>query len=162
MEIRLFPNSRGPGGGRPPRREPQRPLLPQHARHCPVLEAGSAAGFMVYAPLQPQESYYVEYEGDGRYKFVYCLQSPGGTPTPVFSVSIAMSLGGVGMTREDVAFMGVPILSREGALDVMRVFVVPEDMGTPAGGIALRRATNFQTPSGWDTIYTPIFNMIER
>jgi hypothetical protein len=42
------------------------------------------------------------------------------------------------------------------------VFIVPEDMGTPAGGIALRGATNFQTPSGWDTIYTPIFNMIER
>jgi hypothetical protein len=73
-----------------------------------------------------------------------------------------MSLGGVGMTKEDVAFMGVPILSREGALDVIRVFVVPEDMGTPAGGIALRGATNFQTPPGWDTMYTPIFNMIER
>ena len=27
-----------------PRREGSRPLLPQHARHCPVLEAGSALG----------------------------------------------------------------------------------------------------------------------
>ena len=35
-------------------------------------------------------------------------------------------------------------------------------MGTPPGAIALRGATNFQTPSGWDTVYTPIFNMIER
>ena len=45
---------------------------------------------------------------------------------------------------------------------VARVFLVPEDMGTPPGAIALRGATNFQTPAGWDTVYTPIFNMIER
>src|SRR6185503_10607351 len=162
MEVRLFPNARRPGVGAAPRREPQRPLLPQHARHCPVLEAGSASGLMVFAPLEPTESYYVEYEGDGRYKFIYCLQSEAGAPTPVFSVTIALSLGAVGMMKQEVEFTGVPILSREGALDVMRVFLVPEDMGTPAGGIALRGATNFQTPSGWDTMYTPIFNMIER
>ena len=162
MEVRLFPNSRRPGVGLTPRREAQRPLLPQHARHCPVLEAGSASGFMVYAPLEPTESYYVEYEGDGRYRFLYCLQSEGRDPAPVFSVTIALSLGAVGMMKQEVEFTGVPILSREGALEVMRVFLVPEDMGTPAGGIALRGATNFQTPPGWDTMYTPIFNMIER
>jgi hypothetical protein len=64
--------------------------------------------------------------------------------------------------KEDVTFVGNPLLSREAALAVMRVFLVPEDMGTPPGAIALRGATNFQTPSGWDTVYTPIFNMIER
>jgi hypothetical protein len=66
------------------------------------------------------------------------------------------------MVKEEVTFVGAPMLSREAALAVMRVFLVPEDMGTPPGGIALRGATNFQTPSGWDTVYTPIFNMIER
>ena len=151
-----------PGVGMKPRREAQRPLLPQHARHCPVLEAGSALGFMVYAPLEPRESYYVEYEPPGRYKFVYYLQGQGGKSSPVFVVTFAMSLGSVGMIKEDVSFMGVPILSREDALRVARVFVVPEDMGTPAGALALRAATNFQTPQGWDTVYTPIFNMIER
>jgi hypothetical protein len=44
----------------------------------------------------------------------------------------------------------------------MRAFLVPEDMGTPTGAVALRAATNFQTPPGWDTVYTPILNMIER
>jgi len=53
-------------------------------------------------------------------------------------------------------------VTREAALAVMRVFLVPEDMGTPAGALALRAATNFKTPAGWDTVYTPIFNMIER
>ena len=30
------------------------------------------------------------------------------------------------------------------------------------GAISLRGATNFQTPPGWDSVYTPIFNMIDR
>src|SRR5437016_14667132 len=63
MEVRLFPNSARPGVGLKPRREAQRPLLPQHARHCPVLEAGSAMGFLVFPPLETYESYYVGYEG---------------------------------------------------------------------------------------------------
>jgi hypothetical protein len=44
----------------------------------------------------------------------------------------------------------------------MRAFIVPEDLATPPGAIALRGATNFRTPQGWDTVYTPIFNMIDR
>src|SRR5438034_10632506 len=56
----------------------------------------------------------------------------------------------------------LPIVSREAALAVACVFLVPEDIGTPPGAIALRGATNFQTPPGWDTVYTPVFNMIER
>ena len=71
-------------------------------------------------------------------------------------------MGGIGMMKEEVTFVGAPMLSREAALAVMRAFLVPEDMGTPAGAVALRGATNFQTPSGWDTVYSPILNMIER
>ncbi len=161
MEVRVFPNSRRPGVGLKPKREGTRPLLPQHARHCPVLEAGSAAGFMVYAPLEPRESIYVEYEGEGVYKFVYYLESQG-KPTPLFSVTMSMPIGSIGMMKEEVQFAGVPMLSRDAALAVARVFLVPEDMATPPGAIALRGASNFQTPAGWDTLYTPIFNMIER
>jgi hypothetical protein len=162
MDVRLIPNSRRPGVGLKPKREGTRPLLPQHARHCPVLEAGSAMGFMVYAPLEPKESLYLEYEGDGRYKFVYYLQTQDGHRAPIFQVTMSLPVGGVGMIKEEVTFVGAPMLSREAALAVTRVFLVPEDMGTPPGAIALRGATNFQTPDGWDTVYTPIFNMIER
>jgi hypothetical protein len=162
MEVRLSPNSRRPGIGLKPRREGTRPLLPQHARHCPVLEAGSALGFMVYPPLEPRESLYIEYEGDGRYKFVYYLQTQDGQRTPLFQVTMSLSVGGIGMVKEEVTFVGAPMLSREAALAVARAFLVPEDMGTPPGAIALRGATNFQTAPGWDTVYTPIFNMIER
>src|SRR5436190_3594698 len=162
MDVRLIPNSRRPTAGLKPKLEGTRQLLPQHARHCPVLEAGSAMGFMVYAPLEPKESLYLEYEGEGRYKFVYYLKTQNGKPTPLFQITMSLSMGGVGMVKEDVTFVGPPLLSREAALAVMRVFLVPEDMGTPPGAIAMRGATNFQTPKGWDTIYTPIFNNIER
>jgi hypothetical protein len=162
MEVRFFPNSRRPGVGLTPRREASRPMLPQHARHCPVLEAGSALGFMVYPPLEPKESLFVEYEGDGRYKFAYYLHTQDAKRTPIFQVTMSLSVGSVGMVKEEVSFFGVPMLSREAALAVTRAFLVPEDMGTPPGAIALRGATNFQTPSGWDTVYTPIFNMVER
>jgi hypothetical protein len=162
MEVRFYSNTRRPGVGLAPRREASRPLLPQHARHCPVLEAGSALGFMVYASLEPKESLYVEYEGDGRYKFVYYLMTQDGKRAPIFQVTMSLSVGGIGMMKEEVTFVGAPMLSREAALAVMRAFLVPEDMGTPAGAVALRGATNFLTPSGWDTVYTPILNMIER
>ena len=137
-------------------------MLPQHSRHCPVLEAGSGLGFMVYAPLEPKESVYIEYEGEGVYKFIYYLQTQDSRRTPLFQVTMSQSVGGIGMLKEDVAFVGPPMLSRDTALAVARAFVVPEDMHTPPGAVALRGATNFQTPSGWDTVYTPIFNMIDR
>jgi hypothetical protein len=146
-----------------PRREGSRPLLPQHARHCPVLEAGSALGFMVYPPLEPNESFYIEYLGDGRYDFVYFLNAPGGKWEKIFTVTVQLPVGSIGMIREEVKFMiSKPPISREAAAQMARAFVVPEDLGTPPGAVSLRGATNFQTPTGWDTVYTPIFNMIER
>ena len=162
MEVRLFPNSSRPGVGIRPRRESQRPLLPQHARHCPVLEAGSALGFLVYPPLEQHETYYVDYQGEGRYRFVYYV-STAGVPTAIFGVLFLQPLGSHGMFKEEVTFLTeLPTLTRENALLMARVFLVPEDLGTPAGALSLRGAWNFRTPPGWDAVYTPIFNAIER
>lgn len=162
MEVRLFPNSSRPGVGWRPRREGQRPLLPQHARHCPVLEAGSALGYLVYPPLLESESYHIEYQGEGRYQFIYYL-SNAGKWEPIFSVTLVLPVGSIGMVKDEVVIVNKKMsMTRETALALARSFVVPEDLGTPPGGISLRGATNFQTPPGWDTVYTPIFNMIER
>lgn len=163
MEVRLYPNSRRPGVGLKPRREAQRPLLPQHARHCPVLEAGSALGYLVYPPLESNESFHLEFLGDGRYQFTYFLSSPRGKWDPLFSVVVALPLGSMGAIKEEVTFaVPDPPISKEEAMRVARTFIVPEDLGTPPGALSLRGATNFQTPSGWDTVYTSVFNMIER
>src|SRR5213080_3994120 len=103
MEVRLIPNSIRPGTGLKPRRESQRPLLPQHARHCPVLEAGSALGFLVYPALEPTESFHIEYQGEGRYQFLYFVNT-GGKWEPVFTVNIALPIGSIGMMKEEVVF----------------------------------------------------------
>ena len=163
MEVRLFPNSRRPGIGLKPRRDGQRPFLPQHARHCPVLEAGSALGFLVYPPLTPEESYSLEYSGEGRYQFIYYVNPKGTEWLAIFSVTTVMPVGGIGTFREEVAFLTAkPAVTREEALAMARLFMVPQDLGTPAGGLALRGAWNFHTPPGWDSVYTPVFNLIER
>jgi hypothetical protein len=163
MEVRQIPHSRRPGVGLAPRRESQRPLLPQHARMCPVLEAGSDMGFMVYPPLEPTEGYRIDYEGDGQFQFTFFSGSVGGDWSPVFTLRFAMPVGGIGSMREDVE-VHVPNseITHETARQMARVFISPEDCGTPTGGIALRGATNFQTPAGWDTVYSSVFNNIER
>jgi hypothetical protein len=151
-----------PGTGMKPRRESQRPLLPQHARHCPVLEAGSALGFLVYPPLEKIESFYIGYQGDGKYQLTYFLNASQ-SGEAIFSVMLTLPMGSIGILREQITFMNKqhPI-APETAMALTRTFIVPEDLGTPAGGVSLRGATNFQTPAGWDTVYTPVFNMIER
>src|SRR5947209_8515523 len=67
------------------------------------------------------------------------------------------------MIKEDVSILSrKTAMNRNDALRLMRAFIVPEDLATPPGAIALRGATNFRTPQGWDTVYTPIFNNVER
>ena len=163
MEVRLYSNSSRPGVGLKPKREAQRPHLPQHARHCPVLEAGSALGYLVYPALEPFESFHVEYSGEGRYQFTYYIRNLAKQWDPVFVVALTLPVGSNGQIKEEIRFMEKkPPITREQADAIARTFVNPSDTGTPSGGIALRGATNFQTPPGWDTVYAPIFNMIER
>lgn len=137
-------------------------MLPQHSRHCPVLEAGSAAGLLVYPPLKPHEAFNIGYQGEGRYRFIYYV-NPSGKWEAVFAVTFIMPVGGIGASREEVVFL-VPggDESRDNAVLVARMFIATEDLGTPAGAVTLRGAWNFRTPPGWDTIYTPVFNQIER
>ena len=161
MEVRTFSNAGRPGVGQRPRREGQRPLLPQHARHCPVLEAGSALGFLVFPPLEPNEAVHIAFEGEGKYLCTYFLAAPGGKWDKVFTVAFQLPVGGLGAIKESVEFRK-PMLTDENAINMAKAFLVPEDLGTPPGAVSLCGATNFQTPPGWDTIYTPIFNMIER
>jgi hypothetical protein len=163
VHVRTYPNWMRPGVGLAPRREGHRPQLPQHARHCPVLEAGSALGWLVFPALEPNESYLIEFLGEGRYQFSYFVSTTEEKWDPLFAIAITLPIGGVGMIKEDVTFMvQPPPMSRDGALRLARAFFVPEDLGTPPGAVTLRGATNFRTPAGRDTVYTPVFNNIER
>jgi hypothetical protein len=151
VEVRLFPNPRRPGIGLRPRSEAQRPLLPQHARHCPVLEAGSAAGLLVYPPLDDKETYHVMYEGEGRYRVDYSINPTGARWEPIFSAAFQLPVGGVGAIKEDVTMMvrATPE-SRETALLLARMYVADDDLRPPAGAITLRGAWSFLNAPGWD------------
>jgi hypothetical protein len=128
-----------------------------------VLEAGSASGFLVYPPLEAHEGYQVGYHGEGRYTFAYYLNPTGGKWETIFSVTFIMPVGGIGTIREEVEFMaGGAVVSRENAILTARMLLSTDDLGTPAGAVTVRGAWNVRTPPGWDTIYTPVFNMTER
>lgn len=162
IEVRLFPHSTRPGVGLKPREDSARPLLSQHSRHCPVLEAGSGLGLLVYPPLQEHEAFEVEFQGDGRYLFTFFMGSPSTQWQPIFRTTMALPLGGIGKIKDDVELMVDAPISAEAARSMVRMLIVPEDLGTPAGAITLRGAGNFQTPEGWDTVYTAVLNNVER
>ncbi len=163
MDVITWSNSARPGIGPKPRRESQRPLLPQHARHCPVLEAGSGLGYLLYPALEPSESFLVEYQGDGRYKFMFFIAEQSGKWGTLFQVVISMPIGSLGLVKEEATLLVPdPPIDEEGAKRIMRTFIVPEDLHTPPGAVTLRGSTNFKTPPGWDSVYLPVLNMIER
>lgn len=163
MEVIVYPNQARPGVGLRPKSESQRPLLPQHSRHCPVLEAGSALGYLVYPPLEKHEAYFVEYMGEGIFEFKYFLAAPDGKWEPLFAVRYQLPVGSIGKLAVEVAFaVKNPPIDEEGAKRIVRAFLVPEDLGTPPGAVTLRGAYNFRTPPGWDTVYTSVLNHIDR
>jgi hypothetical protein len=128
-----------------------------------VLEAGSGLGYLVYPPLEKTESFLIEYQGEGRYKFLYFMQDPLGNWSTFFQVILSMPVGSVGFGKEEATFMVPdPPIDEEGAKRIMRTFMVPEDIHTPPGGVTIRGATNFHTPRGWDSVYVPVLNVIDK
>ena len=126
-----------------------------------MLESGSALGFMVYPPLEPNEAMHIGYEGEGKYLCAYFLATPGGKWDKVFTVAFQLPVGGLGAITEHVEFRA-SMIGDDNAVNMAKAFLEPANLGTPPGAVSLCGATNFQTPTGWDTVYTPIFNMIER
>ncbi|MDC1529127.1 DUF6065 family protein [Gammaproteobacteria bacterium] len=159
MEVTLFPNSLRPGVGLRPKKEAQRPSLPQHARLCPVLEAGSSLGALVYPALAENEQFHIGYEGEGLYQFGYSVNTTGKQWDQVFFVNYQLSVGTIGMRKEEVQLM-VPETPgfKDSARAIARMFVSVDDLGTPEGAITLRGAYNFQTAPGWDTVYSGVIN----
>lgn len=163
MNVTLFPNPRRPGVGQRPKIEAQRPLLPQHARLCPVLEAGSSLGALVYPSLAENEQIRIGYEGEGVYEFAYAVNPTGKKWEQVFGITYRLAVGGIGLRREEVTLM-IPETPgfKETAMTIARMFIVPDDLGTPTGAVTLRGGFNFQTPPGWDTVYSSVLNQTER
>jgi hypothetical protein len=163
MEVTLFPNTLRPGIGLRPKKEAQRPQLPQHARLCPVLEAGSSLGALVYPPLAENEQFHIGFEGEGLFQFGYSVNATGKKWEQIFFVNYQLSVGAIGMRKEEVQLM-VPETPgfKDTARAIARMFISVDDMGTPTGAVTLRGAYNFQTPPGMDTVYSGVINSTER
>ena len=164
MEVRLFPHSTRPGVGLKPREDSMRPLLPQHSRHCPVLEAGSGLGLLVYPPLEENEAFEAEFQGDGRYLFTFYMGSRG--------VAVAADLpdhlvAAPGRRRQDQRRRGVPGAGCAASRPTRRAAWrgVSSSLKILARQLAPSRCVappTFSTPDGWDTVYTSVLNNIER
>ena len=83
LNVKLVPNQNRPGVGLMPASEGRRTWLPQQSRFCPVLEDGSQMGFLVYPPLEEDETYQVRYDDDGSYRFTFSKPDPIVTEFPV-------------------------------------------------------------------------------
>jgi hypothetical protein len=105
MEVILFPNPLRPGIGLRPKKEAQRPQLPQHARLCPVLEAGSSLGSLVYPPLAENEQFHIGFDGEGLYQFGYSVNATGKKWEQIFFVNYQLSVGAIGLRKEKVQLM---------------------------------------------------------
>lgn len=146
--------------GRRPHSEARRPWLPQHARHCPVLEAGSALGFLVYPPLGENESYQVRYLPGNSYRFSFFVNDATGNPDLVFAVTSTPSAGGGGLMADDLAFRDAHYGVADEEIRALKDALIV-NLDTPPGAVGLRGAVDFRTPQGWDTVYSGVLNQPE-
>ena len=162
MKATMIPNPFRPGVGLRPRSTASRPLLSQHARHCPVLEAGSALGYLIYPALLDTETFEVSRPSPTQYRITLYEGPKGASAQPVFSALYAVVPGATSARAEDIAILrdGVGLDADKVEL-LVEAFVVPSHFGTPAGGVGLRGAVFFRTPEGWDTVYTSVLNHID-
>jgi len=156
LNVKVVPHQLRPGVGLMPASEGRRTWLPQQSRFCPVLEDGNQMGFLVYPPLEDDESYQVRYEDDGSYRFTFSKDRKAVvTLLRKFSAG-----GGGGVTTELVSFDEDAGLDRRAVMPVMETMLT--NMGAPVGGVGLRGAYDFITPAGWDTVFTGLLNDLGR
>lgn len=157
LAITALPNQRRPEAGRPPSCEARRPWLPQHARLCPVLEAGSALGFLVYAPLKDSESYQVRYLPGNTFRFSFFVNDTNGTPDLAFVIVTTPSAGGGGLMADDLVYRDEHYGMTDETIRALKDALIV-NLDTPPGAVGLRGACDFRTPEGWDTVYTAVLN----
>jgi hypothetical protein len=158
-EVLVLPNRYRPGIGLAPARVAQRPWLPQHARHCPVLEAGSALGYLIYPALRVDEALQVMY-AHGKYQVTYCRERQPGQWEDVFQLNFSLAVGGGSYNAELAIKEGGEAPTDADVNDLLTAVILPQHFGQPPGGVGVRGSVDFRTPKGWDTVYTGVANEV--
>lgn len=157
VEVTVLPNRFRPGIGLPPSRVAQRPWLPQHARHCPVLEAGSALGCLVYPPLRLDEALQIVYL-NSKYQVTYCREREPGQWDDVFQLTFSLATGGGSYNAAMAIKEGSDPPTDAEVNEILTAVILPQHFGQPAGGVGLCGSVDFRTPQGWDTVYGAVIN----
>ena len=160
LEVITLPNQRRPRVGRAPASSTQRPWLPQHARHCPVLEAGSALGLLVFPPLRDNEAFQVRYLQDNSYRFSFFLTDATGQAELIFAIGSTPSAGGGGHLADELLYRNQEQPIGDAEMRALRDALVT-NLDTPPGGVGVRGAVDFKTPEGCDTVYTSVTNQTQ-
>jgi hypothetical protein len=160
LEVTVLPNQRRPDAGRPPVSEARRAWLPQHARLCPVLEAGSALGFLVFAPLKERESFQIRHLPDHSFRFSFFVNDQHGNPDLVFAIATTPSAGGGGLMADELLYRDPAYGMDDQTVRRLKDALIT-NLNTPPGGVGVRGASDFRTPAGWDTVYTAVLNAAE-
>jgi hypothetical protein len=159
-EVLVLPNRFRPGIGLPPARVAQRPWLPQHARLCPVLEAGSALGWLVYPPLRLDEALQILY-ADTKYHVTYFRERKPGQWDDVYRLTFSLAVGGGSSYGMDLAVKeGGEAPTDAEVNELCTAVILPQHFGQPTGAVGLRGSVDFRTPKGWDTVYDAVLNQI--
>ncbi len=159
VEVTVLPNRFRPGIGQPPARVAQRPWLPQHARLCPVLEAGSALGYLVFPSLRLDEAVQIMY-ADSKYQVTYSRERKPGQWEDVFQLTFRLAVGGGSYNLDLAVREGVDPPTDAEVNDLCTAVLLPQHFGQPAGAVGLRGSVDFRTPTGWDTLYCGVINQI--
>lgn len=159
VEVTVLPNRFRPGVGLPPARVAQRPWLPQHARHCPVLEAGSALGCLVYPALRTDEALQIAY-AHSKYQVTYFRERKPGQWEDLYQLTFAISVGGGSYNLDLAVKEGSEPPTDAEVNELCTAVILPQHFGQPVGGVGLRGSADFRTPKGWDTVYTAVINEI--
>ncbi|HJM88838.1 MAG TPA: hypothetical protein QF624_04320 [Dehalococcoidia bacterium] len=161
MQLKLLPNPHRPGVGRDPARENRRTFLPQHARFLPTVEDASTLGFLVYPPLHDYESAQIHARSDNVTAITFFSGGEHGVRGPAFVCEITRSGGRGGIDHVEISIVNESLgYDEASAAELLNAVTV--GVNAVPGTIGLRGTHNFITPDGWDSVFVPVLNDLQR
>ena len=137
-------------------------MLPQHARMCGPLEAGSSLGYLVYPALHDHESFQLRRTSPGELIFSFFGGDPARPAAHFFTLRYSIPANGLGVWSEELAFLAQECPLSE--VEIRRVrdgLLRMSSLWVPPGAVALRGAVDFRTAPGWDTVFTGVLNQAQ-
>lgn len=161
MDVRVIPNRFRPGVGRYPAEEKRRAFLPQHVRMLPPVEAANRLGVLIYPPLHDHESVLIEARGNGALRISWFASAGSGQRGVAFVATVHRSGGPGGMDAVDVSVVD-PLSGYDEQEAVALITSVISGLNSPPGTVGIRGAHNLVTSPGWDTVFLPVLNDLQR